>query len=108
MNLCREVLGAYGYTVEAVDSGIGAVVAVRRHVPQLIVIDLQLRDVTGREALGWLHSNPALLMTPVVMVTEGADDRAKEAELPWGIALRRPLTRDAIRRAVGRARQRRP
>ena len=58
--LCREVLEKDGFLVETVDSGIGTVVAVRERLPQIILIDLQLRDVPGREAVGWLRSNPAL------------------------------------------------
>jgi CheY-like chemotaxis protein len=60
VRLCREVLEKDGFLVEKVDSGIGTVGAVRERLPQIIFIELQLRDVSGRKAVGWLRSNPAL------------------------------------------------
>jgi CheY-like chemotaxis protein len=37
--------------VDAVDSGVAAVMAARENKPDLILMDLQLRDVAGREAI---------------------------------------------------------
>jgi two-component system phosphate regulon response regulator PhoB len=101
VRLCREALEKDGFLVETVDSGIGAVVAVRERLPQVILIDLQLRDVPGREAVGWLRSNPALHSTPIVIIIGGAEDSRMLAPPQPGAVLRKPLTPDAIRRAVG-------
>ena len=108
LRLCRDVLEKDGFLVKTVDSGIGAVVAVRERLPQVILIDLQLRDVPGREAVGWLRSNPALQETPIVIIIGGADDSRVLAAPQPGAVLRRPLTPDAIRRAVGDLRSRAP
>jgi CheY-like chemotaxis protein len=95
------VLEKDGFVVETVDSGIGAVVAVRERLPQVILIDLQLRDVPGREAVSWLRSNPALHSTPIVIIIGGAEDSHVLAPPRPGVVLHKPLTPDAIRRAVG-------
>lgn len=52
LRLYREVLESSGFVVEAADSGIAAVVAAREGRPDLILVALQLRDVSGREAIG--------------------------------------------------------
>jgi CheY-like chemotaxis protein len=100
VRLCREVLEKDGFLVDTVDSGIGAVVAVRERLPHIILIDLQLRDVPGREAVGWLRSNPALQSTPIVIIGGAEESRVLVAPQP-GAVLRKPLTPDAIRRAIG-------
>src|SRR5476651_252349 len=51
LRLCRDALESSGFVVDAVDSGIAAVVAAREALPDVIVMDLQLRDVPGREAI---------------------------------------------------------
>src|SRR5262245_38516252 len=71
---CRDLLNASGFVVDAADSGIAALVAVRKRLPDLIVMERQLRDVAGGEALGWLRSNPALRSTPVIVLTTGMED----------------------------------
>ena len=38
----------------------------------LILIGLQLRDVSGLEAVGWLKADPAFCLVPVVALSAGA------------------------------------
>ena len=100
LRLCRNVLESSGFVVDTVDSGIAAVVAARQGRPDLILMDLQLRDVPGGEAIAWLRSNPALRSTPIIVITaNGVDDDELAAALP-GAALRKPLSSAAIRRTL--------
>ena len=99
LRLCRDVLESSGFLVDAVDSGIAAVVAARKGRPDLILMDMQLRDVPGGEAVAWLRSNPALRSTPIIVLAANAgDDAALAAGL--GAALRKPLSPATIRRAI--------
>jgi DNA-binding response OmpR family regulator len=66
---CRDALESSGFAADAVDSGIAAVVAARESPPDLVLVDVQLHDVPGREAIGWLRSNPALQLTPIIILT---------------------------------------
>lgn len=93
LRLCRDVLESAGFVVDDVESGIGAVVATREELPDLILMDLQLRDVPGREAIGWLRSNPALRSTPIVVLTTNADATAD-------LALRKPISRATVQRMI--------
>lgn len=98
--VCRLALEACNWEVEIVDSGVAAVVAARRDAPAIIIIDLQLRDVPGREALGWLRSNPDLDGVPVVVIAGGSEDDDEVSRLSPDATLRRPVTQQAVKRVV--------
>jgi CheY-like chemotaxis protein len=97
--VCRAALESAGFTVDREDSGMGAVMSARAAQPQLIVVDQQLRDVTGGEAIGWLRSNPELATAPIIMLTTSAADD-ETAVGAHGSALRKPLSQSALRRAI--------
>jgi len=98
--LCREALESSGFVVEFVDTGIAAVVSARERFPDLILMDLQLRDVPGREAIGWLRSNPALQSTPIIVLTTNAADDADLAATRPAASLRKPVSPVMIRRMI--------
>jgi len=100
LRLCRDALESSGFVVDAVDSGIAAVVAAREALPDLIVMDLQLRDVPGREAISWLRSNPALRSTPIIVLTTNAEDDAGLAATRPGASLRKPVSPGTIQRTI--------
>jgi two-component system, cell cycle response regulator len=101
LRLFRSVLTDLGFEIEVVDSGIGAVMAARERCPDLILVDMQLRDVPGREAVEWLRSNPALKSTPVIILAATGEDKADAPSIPPDMLLRRPVSPVAIRRAIG-------
>jgi CheY-like chemotaxis protein len=98
--LCRAALEASGLAVEGVESGMEALMSARACAPDLIVIDQQLRDVSGDEAIGWLRANAALRATPIIALTTGADGDSAVAAAAPATALRKPLSGLAIRRAI--------
>jgi CheY-like chemotaxis protein len=79
-------------------AGIAAVVAARESPPDLALVDVQLRDVPGREAIGWLRSNPALQSTPIIVLTTNAEDDVVLAR-PYA-SLPKPVSPAAIRRTI--------
>jgi DNA-binding response OmpR family regulator len=95
--LCRAVLQGAGFTVDEAESGIAAVVAARRAPPDLVLMAPQLPDVSGRQAVAWLRANPALHVTPVLVLGAASEDDA-----PAGpdTLLRKPFTPAALRRTV--------
>jgi DNA-binding response OmpR family regulator len=95
--LCRAVLQGAGFSVDEADTGIAAVVAARRSLPDLVLVALQLPDVPGRQAVAWLRSNPALRTTPILVLGgEGEDDAPTGPDT----LLRKPFTPEALRRRV--------
>lgn len=98
--LCRDVLERCGFVVDVVDTGIAAVVTTRRVLPDLILVDEQLRDVPGREAVLWLRSNPELRSTPIIVLTMGAGD-AKDSNIATpGAVLQKPTSVDSIQQLI--------
>ena len=70
--LCRRSLEEHGLEVKEVNRGVAAIAVVRKERPDLILIGLQLRDVSGLEAVGWLKADPAFCLVPVVALSAGA------------------------------------
>jgi CheY-like chemotaxis protein len=100
---CEETLSAIGLSVVVVKDGVAAVIAARDAVPNVILLDFQLRDASGREAAGWLRANPALQSTPIIMLNTASDDGAPPAVARSAMALPRPLVAAALQRVVQNA-----
>ncbi len=100
LQLCREVLEHFGFEVDTVDSGIAAVIVTRERLPDLILINLQLRDVPGQEAIEWLRSNPVLRSTPIIVLASSAEDDVGLATIQPGTLLRKPVSAIAIQSAI--------
>ncbi len=65
--LFREELEEAGYKVDTAASGQEALDSVRAQVPDLIVLDIRMEDMTGLEVLGELRKTHENL--PVIMCT---------------------------------------
>jgi two-component system cell cycle response regulator DivK len=72
MRLVRKILTATGYTVlEAIDGMTGLALATAEK-PDLILMDVNLPDISGLEATGRLKADPATRHIPVVALTANA------------------------------------
>ena len=73
-DLVRSYLEREGYAVLVADSGQGALEALERANPDLVVLDLMLPDVSGEEVARSVRSHSDL---PIIMLTAkaGEDDR---------------------------------
>ena len=79
MKLLRDVLGHRGYrTLEAVTGEEGVALA-RAHVPDLILMDIQLPGIDGIEAFEQLAADSVTKNIPVIAVTASAmqEERAR-------------------------------
>jgi DNA-binding response OmpR family regulator len=66
-----------GFDVDATSHGEEALAAVARQAPDVIVLDLMLPGMDGREILGRLRAEPATAGVPVLFLTaRGRDDAA--------------------------------
>ena len=59
----------FGFSVNAVDSGVAAVTTARQTKPDVVLFDLQLRDVSGHDLVNWLRANPALHDVPLIAIS---------------------------------------
>ena len=82
MKLFHDILDAHGYgTIETKD-GLLALELAREHRPDLILMDIQLTEVSGLEVTRWLKADEELRHIPVVAVTafamKGDEEKIRE------------------------------
>ena len=82
MKLFRDLLEAHGYQTSGTSSGVEALDIVRKTRPDLILMDIQLPQVSGLEVTRWIKDDPDLRSIPVVAVTafamKGDEERIRE------------------------------
>jgi two-component system cell cycle response regulator DivK len=84
MKLFRDVLQATGYrTLEATTGGL-AVELAAEHVPDLVLMDIQLPDIDGLEALARLRADQRTASIPVLALTAQAMHGERERFLAAG------------------------
>ena len=69
MKLFRDLLEAQGYDVIQTRDGMQALDLARSERPDLIVMDIQLPQVSGLEVTKWIKADDDLKHIPVVAVT---------------------------------------
>jgi two-component system cell cycle response regulator DivK len=84
MKLFHDLLEAHGYSTVGTRSGVEALDLARKHRPDLILMDIQLPEVSGLEVTKWLKDEDALRHIPVVAVTAFAMKGDEERILAGG------------------------
>lgn len=78
-----DVLKSQGFAVEPVADGHAALDKAREFVPNLIIMDIQLADVSGLELIERAKADMALRHIPVLAVTayagKGDEERIRDA-----------------------------
>ena len=84
MKLFRDVLESSGYRTLEATTGERAVELVFEHCPDLVLMDIQLPDIDGVEALGRLRADGRTASLPVLALTAQAMDGDRERFLAAG------------------------
>ena len=69
MTLFNDLLEAHGYATIQTRNGVEAVELARKHRPDLILMDIQLPEVSGLQVTAWLKDDDDLKHIPVIAVT---------------------------------------
>ncbi len=69
MKLFHDLLDAHGYRTIQTRDGLEALDLARKHSPDLILMDIQLPEVSGLEVTKWLKDDEELKQIPVIAVT---------------------------------------
>ena len=69
MKLLNDVLEAHGYDIVKTGSGAAVLDLARTHRPDLVLMDIQLPDMSGLEAVRQLKSDGQTQSIPVIAVT---------------------------------------
>jgi two-component system, cell cycle response regulator DivK len=84
MKLVRDVLNATGYETLEATTGVDAVALATEHVPDLVLMDIQLPDIDGVEALAQLRGDERTASVPVLALTAQAMHGDRERFLAVG------------------------
>jgi two-component system cell cycle response regulator DivK len=109
MKLFHDLLDAHGYRTLQTRSGIDALGLARKHRPNLILMDIQLPEVSGLEVTKWLKDDEELRDIPVIAVTafamKGDEERIRQGGCEAYIS--KPISivafLDTVRRFLGEA-----
>ena len=69
MKLFHDLLEAHGYNILQTKDGMEALRIAREHKPDLILMDIQLPEVSGLEVTKWIKEDENLKSIPVIAVT---------------------------------------
>ena len=112
MKLFHDLLEAHGYATVGTRNGVEAIELARSHRPDLILMDIQLPEVSGLEVTKWIKDDPDLNAIPVIAVTafamKGDEQRIRQGGCEAYIS--KPISVssfiDTVRQFIGDAEKR--
>ena len=82
MKLFRDLLEAHGFDTLQTKDGREALQIARDHRPDLIIMDIQLPEVSGLEVTRWIKDDSDIKSIPIVAVTafamKGDEEKIRE------------------------------
>ena len=104
MKLFNDLLEAHGYFTLHTKDGVEALRMARQHRPDLILMDIQLPEVSGLEVTKWLKEDEDLRSIPVIAVTafamKGDEEKIRDGGCEAYIA--KPISVAGFMRTVER------
>ena len=82
MKLFHDLLDSQGYETLQTREGLQAMALARTHMPDLILMDIQLPEISGLEVTKWLKDDEELSHIPIIAVTafamKGDEERIRQ------------------------------
>jgi two-component system cell cycle response regulator DivK len=82
MKLFHDLLDSQGYETLQTREGMQALALARAHLPDLILMDIQLPEISGLEVTKWLKDDDELSHIPIIAVTafamKGDEERIRQ------------------------------
>ena len=104
MKLFNDLLEAHGYATLQTKDGMEALRMARQHRPDLILMDIQLPEVSGLEVTKWLKEDDDLRAIPIIAVTafamKGDEEKIRDGGCEAYIA--KPISVASFMRTVER------
>src|SRR5262252_7224973 len=104
MKLFNDLLVAHGYGTLQTKDGVEALSLARQHRPDLILMDIQLPDVSGLQITQWIKEDAELCTIPVIAVTafamKGDEEKMRDGGCEAYIA--KPISVTSFWRTVER------
>ena len=94
MKLFDDLLSAHGYKTIKTRDGTKVLDIAREHRPDLILMDIQLPEVSGLEVTQWLKKDDDLKTIPVIAITafamKGDEERIRQGG--WEDYISKPIS----------------
>ena len=104
MKLFNDLLVAHGYGTLLTKDGVEAIALARQHRPDLILMDIQLPEVSGLQVTRWLKEDDDLRTIPIIAVTafamKGDEEKIRDGGCEAYIA--KPISVASFLRTVER------
>jgi len=104
MKLFNDLLVAHGYGTLQTKDGVEALALARQHRPDLILMDIQLPEVSGLQVTQWIKEDDAQRMIPIIAVTafamRGDEEKIRDGGCEAYIA--KPISVASFMRTVER------
>lgn len=82
MKLFHDLLQTQGYETIETNNGMMACDLAREHMPDLILMDIQLPEVSGLDVTKWIKEDPQIRQIPVIAITafamKGDEERIRQ------------------------------
>ncbi len=97
LDICEDILRRGGYSILRTQEGRQGIRIAETDRPDLIMLDMRLKDTSGYEVIGHLRSKRETSSIPILAITgyreelERIESRKDELDLPW---LSKPFERD--------------
>lgn len=109
LKLFKDLLEAHGYETIEIRDGLEAVPVVKRHRPDLILMDIQLPEISGLDITKKIKADKDICDIPIIAVTAFAmkDDEEKILKAGCQAYISKPISivnfLDTIRKFLGEA-----
>lgn len=107
LKLFNDLLEAHGYETVEIRDGLDAVAVVKRHKPDLIIMDIQLPEISGLDVTKKIKAEKEIADIPIIAVTAFAmkDDEEKIMRAGCQAYISKPISiihfLDTIRKFLG-------
>jgi len=104
LKLFRDLLEANGYATYETKEGIEAISLTRNVQPDLIIMDIQLPEISGLDITRKIKSDPSISHVPIIAVTAFAmkDDEEKIMAAGCEAYLSKPIAIDDFLKTIRR------
>lgn len=94
LKLFRDLLSAHGYDIAETKDGLEAVALARRYQPDLILMDIQLPEISGLDITRAIKADSEMKRIPIIAVTAFAmkDDEAKILQAGCEAYISKPIS----------------
>ena len=82
-NIISRVFEGRGWKVETADDGVKALESISGRLPDVMLLDLNMPRLGGRELLSRIRGNPRFAMIPVIIIS--GDGTPEEQALEFGL-----------------------